>query len=252
MEKSSRPPIVTIHGSADEGAVAAALELADLVEAKPDAVLGLATGGTMVGVYAAFVREARARSLDVSRVRTFNLDEYLGLAVDDAKRFRHFMELHLFGPLSIPSEHAHFPDAERAQTDAVGAARDYESAIEAAGGIDLQLLGIGRNGHIAFNEPGSSPDSRTRVIELHGATRADAAPSFGGLAGTPERAITMGMGTILEARALRVLAFGEAKAPVVERMLHGEEDPETPCTFLRGRHGDLAVHLDRDAARLLH
>ena len=242
-------PLVTVHASPADGATAAALEVADLVESVPHAVLGLATGGTMVEVYRALVAEVSRRSLDLSGVRTFNLDEYLGLGASDPNSFRHFMALHLFGPLGLAEEQTHFPDEQRARTDALGASRAYEEAIEAAGGIDLQLLGIGRNGHIAFNEPGSSPVSRTRVIELHPVTRSDAAGAFGGAESTPARAITMGMGTILEARRLRVLAFGSAKEEAVHQMLAGEENPEVPCTFLRLRHADMAVHLDADAAR---
>ncbi|MFT5731515.1 MAG: glucosamine-6-phosphate deaminase [Paracoccaceae bacterium] len=244
-------PLVSVHASPEEGASAAALEVADLIEQTPKAVLGLATGGTMVGVYSALVAEIKRRSIDVSGIQTFNLDEYLGLSASDPNSFQHFMALHLFRPLGLTNEQTHFPDEQRAETDALGASRAYEAAIEAAGGIDLQLLGIGRNGHIAFNEPGSSADSRTRVIELHAVTRADAAGAFGGAESTPARAITMGMGTILEARRLRVLAFGSPKADVVEQMLAGGENPEVPCTFLRFRHADMAVHLDADAARRL-
>lgn len=251
---SMSAPIVTVHSTKLQGATAAALEICDLLDAKPDAVLGLATGGTMVGVYGALVEEVQRRGLDVSRVTTFNLDEYLGLDAGDPRLFRHFMDEHLFVPLGFNDAQVHFPDHVGARprgADAVDAARQYEEAIQAAGGIDLQLLGIGRNGHIAFNEPGSSPRSRTRVVELHEVTRRDAAETFGGFDETPERAITMGLGTILEARALRVLAFGASKAPVVERLLRGAEDLDIPCTFLRERHGDIAVHLDIEAARLL-
>ena len=251
MEFKQADPVVTVHALPSHGAGAAALELADLMESNPRAVLGLATGNTMVDVYAALVQAVRARGLDTSGITTFNLDEFVGLPVDDQRSFRTFMQTHLHGPLGIGEDRALFPDEKLAVNDGIDAARRYEDAIRSAGGLDIQLLGLGRNGHIAFNEPGSSPSSRTRVVELHGVTRADAAAAFGGLESTPRRAVTMGIATILEARALRVLAFGSGKADAVRHLLMSPEDPEVPCTYLRGRHGDLGVHIDSDAAAKL-
>lgn len=251
MTPKGPPPVVTVHREAAHGAGAVALELADLIESKPQAVLGLATGQTMVEVYAALVREVRQRELDVSGIKTFNLDEFIGLGRDHSRSFRSYMLAHLHGPLGFREEAAMFPDEVLAATDGAEAARRFEDAIEAAGGIDIQLLGLGRNGHIGFNEPGSSPASRTRVVELHGFTREDAAAGFGGLDATPSRAVTMGIATILGARALRVLAFGERKAEAVRQLVEGDEDPAVPCTFLRGHHANLGVHIDPDAGQLL-
>lgn len=244
-------PIVSIHSSAAHAASAVAAEIVDLIEGKPDAVLGLATGGTMVQVYRALVETVQVRGVDCSRIQTFNLDEYLGLAPGDERSFRAFMALHLFKPLGLRPGQMNFPDEVEALTEPSAAARAYEDSIHAAGGIDLQLLGLGRNGHVAFNEPGSPVNSRTRVVELADITRSDAARTFDGFEHTPERAITMGMATILEARALRVLAFGAPKAEVVRELLRSAEDPSSPCTYLRFHHDDVQLHVDGDAAQLI-
>jgi glucosamine-6-phosphate deaminase len=251
MDKERIEPLVTVHPQSIQGAAAVALELVDLVEANPRAVLGLATGATMVEVYAAVVAESQQRALDFSRVTTFNLDEFVGLPAASEHSFRTFMNRHLHGPLGIDAERALFPDEELARTSPTEAARRYEDAIHGAGGIDFQLLGLGRNGHVGFNEPGAAAASRTRVVELHGVTRQDAASAFGGLANTPGSAITMGIATILDARAIRLLAFGNGKAAAVRQLLRGNEDAAWPCTYLRGRHEDLSVHLDPGAAQEL-
>lgn len=237
------------HGDRAAAEAAVAAEVVDLVAARPDAVLGLATGGTMVGVYRALVAAARARGVSFDEVRTFNLDEYLG-DLPAARTFRGFMREHLFAPLGIDDARTGFPDVARAADDPVGASRAFEDAIAAAGGIDLQLLGIGGNGHIAFNEPGSARASRTRVVELAPRTRADAAAAFGGLDRVPTRAITMGVGSIMEARALRILALGEGKAEVVARALEEPVGPDCPVTFAR-EHADAALHVDAAAASSL-
>jgi len=233
--------------AAAEAAVAS--EVADLVAARPEAVLGLATGGTMVGVYRALVACAERRGVDFGGVRTFNLDEYLG-DVPPALTFRGFMREHLFGPLGIEDARTGFPDVARAAADPLGASRAFEDRIAAAGGIDLQLLGIGGNGHIAFNEPGSPRASRTRVVDLAPRTRADAASTFGGLERVPTRAITMGVSSIMEARALRILALGEGKAEVVARAVGDPVGPACPVTFAR-EHDDAALHVDAAAASAL-
>ncbi|MEM8713591.1 MAG: glucosamine-6-phosphate deaminase [Planctomycetota bacterium] len=244
-------PLVSIHSSSAHAASAVAAEIVDLIEDKPEAVLGLATGGTMVQVYRAVVETVRARGVDCSGIRTFNLDEYLGLAPGDERSFRAFMARHLFEPLGLRAGQINFPDEVEALEEPSAAARSYEDAICAAGGIDLQLLGLGRNGHVAFNEPGSPVNSRTRVVELADITRADAAKAFEGVENTPARAITMGMATVLEARALRVLAFGASKAEVVRQLLRSAEDPASPCTYLRFHHDDVQLHVDGDAAQLI-
>jgi glucosamine-6-phosphate deaminase len=224
--------------------------LADEIEAlarRPQgAVLGLATGSTPVDTYRELARRHREAGLSFARVRTFNLDEFIGLAADHPQSFRRWARENLFDHVDFA--HSAFPDV--AARDLGAAARDYEDEIRAAGGLDLQVLGIGRNGHIGFNEPGSARDTRTRAVELHAWTREDAARAFGGLAAVPLRAVTMGVATILDARRLRVLALGARKAGIVRAALHEPVGPAVPATFLR-EHADARLYLDREAAALL-
>jgi glucosamine-6-phosphate deaminase len=215
-----------------------------------DVVLGLATGGTPVGVYAELVRLHREAGLDFGRVRTFNLDEYVGLAPEHPCSFRRFMDEALFRHVNLSAQSVHVPLGNGPGSEAALACARYDAAIRAAGGIDLQLLGIGRNGHLAFNEPGSERGSRTRLVELHPLTREDAAGSFPDERSIPTHAITMGIGTILEARRLRVLAFGAKKAEIVRRALRDPIGPALPATYLR-EHPDVVIWLDREAAALL-
>lgn len=226
---------------------AVANEVCELVAEKPNAVLGLATGGTMVGVYAELVRRHHAGGLDLSRVTTFNLDEYLGLPDGSPHSFRAFMDEHLFQHVNLDPSRVFVPEPGLARADMTGYCAGWERAIEDAGGLDLQLLGIGRNGHIAFNEPGSERSSRTRCIDLDAVTRSDAAEAFGGEEAVPRTAITMGVATILAARRLRLLAFGAAKSEILRRVLTAPVGPEVPGTFLRG-HPDVELWVDGGAA----
>jgi len=210
-----------------------AAEIAALVRRRPGAVLALPTGESPVGVYRELGRLRREEGLDLSRVTVFNLDEYLGLAPGDPRTLRRWMAERFYALVNVPESNRRIP----------GEGRDTEEEIARAGGIDLLLLGIGMNGHVAFNEPGSARDSRTRVVELHEETRRGAASAFGGIANVPRTATTMGVATILEARAIRVLAFGERKAGVVRRALEGPVGPEVPASFLRG-HPDVRFLLD--------
>lgn len=222
----------------EQAEVALAREIAALVQERRRVVIGLATGSTPVGVYRELARLRVEERVDFGAVETFSLDEYLDLPPDHAQTFADWTRERVHAPLGISSGRAHFL---RPGFDG------YEQLIQDAGGIDLQILGIGRNGHIAFNEPGSTRESRTREVELHPWTREDAAAAFGGLGRVPHRAITMGVATILEARKLRVLAFGSRKAEIVKRALKDPISPEIPATFLRG-HRDLVLWLDREAA----
>jgi glucosamine-6-phosphate deaminase len=238
------PVFVAGDRAAAEQAVAA--EIAELARGASSTplVLGLATGRTMRGLYRLLARMAEEGELDPARLRTFNLDEYLGLEPDDPRTFRREMRAALFEPLGLRPEQTGFPPSTAPSAEACEA---YERAIEEAGGIDLQLVGIGRDGHVAFNEPGSARDSRTRVVELHELTRRDAAATFGSEAAVPSRAVTMGVATILAARRVRAMAFGAAKAPIVGRLMRSETGPELPATFLR-EHPDVALWLDPEAA----
>ncbi|MBK7644489.1 MAG: glucosamine-6-phosphate deaminase [Planctomycetes bacterium] len=221
-----------------------ALEIAALVREKPDARLGLPTGRTPIPLYRELARLHREEGLSFARACSFNLDEYLGLAADDARSFRAFMREHFFAQVDFEPRNVHFPNVAG---EPEREARAYAQELRAAGGLDLALLGLGRNGHVGFNEPGSGRDSSARVVELADQTRADAAVAFGGLANVPVRAITLGLAEILEARAIRMLAFGAAKSEVVRRMLLEPASQACPASLLRG-HADLALLLDEGAS----
>ncbi len=229
-------PALEIRATAEAAEEAAAERIAATVRARPQAVLGLATGRTMIGVYRALL----ASGADLTQATTFNLDEYCGLSADHPGSFRAFMAQNLFGPARMRAERTHFPGTDAAAGEA------YERAIAAAGGIDLQILGIGTNGHIGFNEPGSPVSSRTRAVTLSPATRAANAPQFAE-GEVPERAVTMGIATILDARAILVVATGAAKAPALAAALEGPVSPDCPASFL-ARHPDVTVIADSAAA----
>lgn len=240
-----------IFTSADEAAGELAREVHELIDARgPDddpVVLGLATGGTPLPFYAELVRRHREEGLSFRGVQTFNLDEYLGLPPDHKESYRRFMQVNLFDHIDIDPADTHVPDGMLDDEEIPGHCAAYEAAIAGAGGIDLQVLGIGRTGHIGFNEPGSPPDSLTREVELDPLTRIDAAPAFGGLENVPRRAITMGCGTILAARRLRLMAWGSKKAGIVRKAFRGPVTPEVPASFLQ-EHGDVRLLLDEPAA----
>jgi len=240
-------PLTTfVVDDARAAARAVAGEIAALVAADPEVALGLATGHTPIETYAQLV-ELHREGLDFSRARTFNLDEYDGLPGDHVASFRAFMRRHLFLPAGFDLERTHFPDRRAPGEDPDLAAARFEGAIAAAGGVELQLLGLGGNGHVAFNEPGSTRDSRTRLVELAPLTRRVNSVDFPDPAEIPSHAMTMGIGTILEARRLRVLAFGAHKAEIVARVLNEDVSPALPASFLRG-HPDVELWLDEDAA----
>lgn len=231
--------------------LAIAGEIADLIRERAAAgrscVLGLATGSTPVNVYAELVRMHREEGLSLANVITFNLDEYFPMQQDCLQSYVRFMHEHLFDHVDIPAESIHIPDGTIVVEQVADFCRAYEEKIEAAGGIDVQLLGIGRTGHIGFNEPGSGTESRTRLITLDRLTRIDAASDFFGIENVPRRAITMGVGTILNARKIVLLAFGENKAGVVASSVEGEMTPTIPATFLQ-QHPDTEFVLDSAAA----
>lgn len=230
----------------------AALALADELEAllsrRPEAVLGLATGHTPLLLYRELAERVRTGRVSLARATSFNLDEYVGLAADHPGSFRAFMARALFGEVDLPPERRHFLCGEA--RDARAECARYEASLSAAGGVDWQVLGIGRNAHIAFNEPGSPSDSRTRRVELCEETRAANRPDFPPDEEVPGEALTMGLGTILEARRLRVMAFGASKAAAVRAALLGPRRDEVPASHLRA-HPDVELWLDVDAAMAL-
>ena len=217
-------PVRIFDGSTAASAAVAA-EIAALIRLRNNqgrpCVLGLATGSTPTGVYRELARLHREQGLSFKNVITFNLDEYWPMPADGLQSYVRFMREHLFGHIDIDPQNVHIPDGTLPLEKLAAYCESYERAIEQAGGIDLQLLGIGRTGHIGFNEPGSPPDSRTRLIWLDRVTRLDAASDFFGIESVPRRAITMGVGTIMSARRVVLMAFGEGKAPVVSRAVEG-------------------------------
>ncbi|RJE83336.1 glucosamine-6-phosphate deaminase [Paracoccus onubensis] len=215
------------------------------IRTKPDAVLGLATGRTMEQVYAELV----ASGVSLARCTSFNLDEYIGLSPEDPNSYRSYMNEHLFSKTDIDPANTHVPDG--AAADLKAAAQDYENRISQAGGIDLQLLGIGEAGHIGFNEPLSSLMSRTRDKALTPVTRAQNAGMFGGDPDrVPKRALTMGVGTILDARELILLATGPAKAAIVARAVEGPVTSMISASALQ-LHPNCKIIVDEAAASQL-
>lgn len=236
---------VMIEADADAVSRRAAGVIALLVRKKPNCVLGLATGGTPVGCYRELARMRREEQLDFSQVRTFNLDEYVGLPPSHPQSYRYFMQKNLFEHLNIPPSQTHVPDGRAFDYDAY--CRQYEQMIRDAGGIDLQLLGIGSDGHIAFNEPGSSLGSRTRLKTLTRETIADNARFFGSLDQVPRLAVTMGVGTILESHRCLLLATGANKAAAIAAMIEGPITSQITASALQ-LHRDVVVILDEAAA----
>ena len=239
---------VIVEEHADAVAVRAASFIAALVRRKPDCVLGLATGGTPVGTYRELIRLHREEGLDFSQVTTFNLDEYVGLAPTHPQSYRHFMQVHLFDHINIRPERTHVPDGRALDFEA--ACAQYEQRIREAGGIDLQLLGIGSDGHIAFNEPGSSLGSRTRLKTLARETIRDNARFFASEDEVPRMAVTMGVGTILESRRCLLLATGRSKAEAIRATIEGPVTAQVTASALQF-HREVIVVLDEEAASLL-
>jgi glucosamine-6-phosphate deaminase len=227
----------------------AAQLIASAIKKNSSLTLGLATGNTMIGLYKHLVRMHREGAVDFSQVVTFNLDECLGLAPSHPQSYHYFMQEHLFRHINLPTRNIHIPDGTiRGNYDQYCAS--YEDAIRKAGGIDLQLLGIGRNGHIGFNEPTSSLASRTRLKVLSKETLDDNAKSFAPGEESPRCAITMGIGTILEARKIILLATGESKAAAVAKSIEGPITCAVSASALQ-LHPDVTFILDEPAASQL-
>lgn len=231
-----------------------ALTIASLIRERNSfgqhAVLGLPTGSTPLGVYRELARMHREEGLDFSGVITFNLDEYFGLQPDQLQSYHRWMHENFFQYVNIPAKNIHIPYGNVPADEVHDYCRQYEAAIDRAGGIDLQLLGIGRNGHIGFNEPFSSRDSRTRLVTLDPVTRKDAASDFFGEENVPPQALTMGLGSILQARKIILIALGEHKAKIIKELCEGPVSERVPATFLR-EHGDASVYIDTASASKL-
>jgi glucosamine-6-phosphate deaminase len=226
--------------------------IARTLVAQPALVLGLATGRTPIPLYRELVRRHAAGRADFSRATTFNLDEFLGVSAHDPRSYRAFMEKHLFDHVNLAPRRIHFLNgAVRAGRDVQRECDRYERAIERAGGIDVQILGLGMNGHIGFNEPARALVARTHSTRLKPATRRANAPLFGNRVGAvPREALSMGMATILHAKRIVLLATGSTKARCVERMIAGPVTPRLPASFLQ-LHRHVEIWLDRAAAARL-
>jgi len=236
---------VVICADYEEMSKAAAAVVAGVVKAKPEAVLGLATGSTPLGLYKELIRMHEQEGLDFSNVTTFNLDEYVGLPPEHDQSYRYFMHENLFKHVNIRPDNTHVPSGTA--KDYAAYCREYEEQIEAAGGIDVQVLGIGSDGHIAFNEPGSSLASRTRIKTLAEQTINDNARFFEKKEDVPIYAVTMGVGTILESGKLVLLASGEGKAAAVAAAVEGPVSSMCTASALQ-LHPDAMVFTDAGAA----
>jgi glucosamine-6-phosphate deaminase len=243
------PMRVRIFESADALAIALALHIARRLAGHPAMVLGLPTGRTPIPTYRELVRLHEKGRADFSRATTFNLDEFIGLTPDDPHSYRAFMHRHLFDYVNLAARRIHFLNGSAGDPEAE--CRRYDRAIQRAGGIDLQILGLGLNGHIGFNEPARALVAGTHVTRLKPATRrANAALFENRASAVPKRALSMGMATILHARRIVLLATGATKARSVERMIEGPVTPRLPGSFLQ-LHRCAEIWLDRAAASRL-
>tara|TARA_R100001143_G_scaffold53522_1_gene49011 strand:- start:12545 stop:14479 length:1935 start_codon:yes stop_codon:yes gene_type:complete len=237
-----------------EASVEVANEIAHLIKERKkenkNVVLGLATGSTPVAVYDELIRLHKKDGLSFQNVITFNLDEYYPINPDSLQSYVRFMNEHLFDHIDIPKKQIHIPDGTIPEEKVSIYCENYEKLIHDAGGIDIQLLGIGRTGHIGFNEPGSRPDSPTRLITLDQVTRKDAASDFFGEEYVPRRAITMGVGTILEAKKIYLMAWGEGKSEMIRQTVEGDVKESIPATYLQN-HPNTTVVLDEAASAKL-
>ncbi|MCH8494106.1 MAG: glucosamine-6-phosphate deaminase [Balneolales bacterium] len=248
-----RIPSVVVDSPA-AGAIAVAQEIADLIKKRQtegrNAVLGLATGSTPIKVYDELIRMHKEEGLSFQNVISFNLDEYFPMPADSAHSYVHFMNEQLFNHIDMKPENINIPDGTLDHSQVFQFCSDYEQKIEDAGGLDIQILGIGRTGHIGFNEPGSIRDSITRMVTLDIVTRRDASGTFFGLDNVPRRAITMGVGTILKARRILLMAWGDGKASIIQKTIEGPINDQIPATFLQEHKNTLFV-LDEGSSSFL-
>ena len=215
---------------------------------KPNCVLGLATGSSPVGTYKQLIEWYKKGDLDFSKVTTFNLDEYCKLDVNDKNSYHKFMHENLFDHINIPEENINFLDGNAEDMDKE--CKEYEEKIKKAGGIDIQLLGIGSNGHIAFNEPADSFQRWSHIVALKESTIKDNSRFFNSIEEVPTHAVTMGIGSIMQAKRILIIALGEHKAKAVKQVIDGQVTPQCPASVLQF-HKDVTLMLDKGAASLL-
>ena len=228
-----------------------AQEIAQLIKSKAaknqSCILGLATGSSPIKVYEELVRLHKEEGLSFNNVVTFNLDEYYPMTKENNQSYHYFMHQHLFNHIDVKPENINIPDGTISIENLNQYCVDYEMKIKNAGGLDFQLLGIGRTGHVGFNEPGSHINSGTRIITLDHITRVDASSDFNGIDNVPKRAITMGVSTILRSKRIILMAWGQNKASIIKRTIQGEISQEVPATFLQN-HDNVTFVLDQSAA----
>ncbi len=245
---------VQIYEKPAEAVKAIACEIAELIRTNAaqnkKCVLGLATGSSPIKLYQELVRMHKEEGLSFKNVVTFNLDEYLPMPKESVHSYHYFMHHHLFDHIDIEPKNIHIPDGTLKSDEIENFCKEYEQAIETAGGIDIQILGIGRTGHIGFNEPGSALNSKTRMVYLNELTMKDASGEFGGIDKVPTRAITMGVGTIMKARKVILMAWGENKAPIIRATIEGSISDAIPATFLQN-HPNAQFVIDESAAEEL-
>ena len=239
---------VIVKKDYNEMSLEAAILVANEVKKNPNCVLGLATGSTPLALYSELIKMYKRGEIDFSKVVTFNLDEYVGLPPENPQSYHSYMRRNFFDHVNIKPENIHIPNG--IVKNPIEQCNEYERKIKEVGGIDLQVLGIGRNGHIGFNEPGSELNSRTRVVELTEQTRKDNSKFFGRIEDVPKKAITMGIATILESKNILLLASGENKAEIIKKALEGPVTKEIPASFLQ-YHPNVTVILDKQAASKL-
>lgn len=252
--KNTKTKNLTLCSDAERASIYVARQIADVVIERQkqgkQAVLGLATGNTPVLVYRELIRMHKNEGLSFRNVISFNLDEYYPICPKDDQSYTHFMHYNLFNHIDIDPQNIHIPHADCAPEEIGLYCTGYEEKIMGFGGLDLQLLGIGRNGHIGFNEPGSSFESTTRLVDLHPLTRNDAQVNFGALESVPHQAISVGIHTIIQARKILLLAIGEQKSEIIRTALKGDISIEVPASLLQILP-QVEYILDEDAALLI-
>ena len=230
----------------DEMSKVAAKELAEIISKKPEATLGLATGGTPVGMYKELIDMHKNNSLDFSKVTTVNLDEYVGLSGEHDQSYRYFMDSNLFNHVNIRKEYTYVPSG--LAEDMLKECVNYDKRIEELGGIDVQVLGIGSNGHIGFNEPSDTLSLGTHVTDLAESTIEANSRYFASKEEVPTKALTMGLGAIMKAKKILLMVSGESKAEIMDKVVNGKITTQVPASFLQ-MHKDVVLIIDEDAAR---
>ncbi len=255
LERKYEQLFTNVYNNAEIASQMVAEEIAALIRNKNEqgeqCVLGLATGSSPIGVYRELVRMHKEEGLSFKNVVTFNLDEYYPIAKEHVQSYWYFMHEHLFDHIDIPAENIHIPDGTIPEKKVFDFCQDYEMAIQNAGGIDLQILGIGRTGHIGFNEPGSGLTSPTRIVTLDSLTIADAAGDFYSEENVPRKAITIGVGTIMQSKRIVLMAWGEKKASIVQEAIEDPVVDAVPATYLQ-QHANTEIILDKEAAEDLN